>query len=359
MSPRIRSIVLVAWCAVVLALPAADASTSRAISFGGVHLRLPASWPVYDLDTDPARCVRFDVHAVYLGHGGESQDCPARALGKTDAVQVEPLDDRSLSHAMLEPARLNGIGVYHDPSAGVSGSFVTAVSRALVTVTHGTDAATANDILASIRGSTPSIPVLPAQPVSTSSSEQPSRAPLVAYRYPTMRGFDACTAPSARAMRAWLASPYRSVGVYLGGANRACGDGNLSASWMTGIERLGWSVVPIYVGLQSPCVGQHGLAKIDAHSASSQGARAASDAVARARHFGIASGNPIYFDMEAYRRTATCSRAVLMFLSSWTKTFHSYGYLSGVYGSADSTIRDLSGAYGGSAYARPDDVWIA
>src|SRR5438128_1984281 len=33
-------------------------------------------------------------------------------------------------------------------------------------------------------------------------------------------------------MSAWLASPYRAVGIYLGGSNRACPDGNLSASWI-------------------------------------------------------------------------------------------------------------------------------
>src|SRR5581483_373627 len=47
-------------------------------------------------------------------------------------------------------------------------------------------------------------------------------------------GFDTCTAPSLSALGAWLASPYRAVGIYVGGVNRACGDGNLSASWVTG-----------------------------------------------------------------------------------------------------------------------------
>ena len=42
-------------------------------------------------------------------------------------------------------------------------------------------------------------------------------------------GFEACTAPSLAALKAWSASPYRAVGIYLGGTNRACADGNLSA----------------------------------------------------------------------------------------------------------------------------------
>ena len=75
-------------------------------------------------------------------------------------------------------------------------------------------------------------------------------------------GFEACTAPSLAALKAWNASPYRAVGIYLGGTNRACADGNLSASWVSSTLSLGWSLLPLYVGLQAPCVGQSGLKKI-------------------------------------------------------------------------------------------------
>ena len=34
--------------------------------------------------------------------------------------------------------------------------------------------------------------------------------------------FDACTAPSLAAMRAWRRSPYHAIGVYVGGQNRTC-----------------------------------------------------------------------------------------------------------------------------------------
>src|SRR6516164_124804 len=72
-------------------------------------------------------------------------------------------------------------------------------------------------------------------------------------------GFDTCAAPSTATMAAWLASPYRSVGIYIGGANRACGDGNLSAGWVGSVEGQGWRLVPEYVGLQAPCAFQGGL----------------------------------------------------------------------------------------------------
>src|ERR1044071_99276 len=43
-------------------------------------------------------------------------------------------------------------------------------------------------------------------------------------------GFDACTAPSRRSMLAWAGSPYRAIGVYIGGLNRGCSQPNLTAS---------------------------------------------------------------------------------------------------------------------------------
>ena len=42
-------------------------------------------------------------------------------------------------------------------------------------------------------------------------------------------GFDACSTPCPTTMAAWAASPYRAIGVYIGGANRACSQPNLTA----------------------------------------------------------------------------------------------------------------------------------
>jgi hypothetical protein len=36
--------------------------------------------------------VRFDVHAVYLGHPGADMNCPAGLVGRVDAVLVEPTE---------------------------------------------------------------------------------------------------------------------------------------------------------------------------------------------------------------------------------------------------------------------------
>src|SRR5215471_17711573 len=62
--------------------------------------------------------------------------------------------------------------------------------------------------------------------------------------------FDACNAPGNDALTAWLASPYRALGIYIGGVNRACSNARLSADWAAAAVSTGWSLIPLYVGLQ-------------------------------------------------------------------------------------------------------------
>ncbi len=172
-------------------------------------------------------------------------------------------------------------------------------------------------------------------------------------------GFDTCSAPTTATMQSWLASPYRAVGIYIGGANRACPDGNLSATWVSGVVASGWNLLPLYVGLQAPCVAQAGLALINPSTATADGSAAADDAVARASVFGLAAGSPIYFDMEGYKTDSpACTKAVQSFLAGWVARLRGRGYLAGVYGSAASTIRDLIPSAGNPATG-PDAVWIA
>ena len=155
-------------------------------------------------------------------------------------------------------------------------------------------------------------------------------------------GFDTCTAPSLAALGAWLGSPYRAVGIYVGGVNRGCADGNLSASWVASATAGGWSLIPLYVGLQAPCVSGQRLARIDPASAPAQGTAAANDAVARAQLFGIGPGSPLYFDMEGYATNDPgCTAVVQQFASAWVARLHALGYVAGIYGSAASTIRDM------------------
>jgi Domain of unknown function (DUF1906) len=171
-------------------------------------------------------------------------------------------------------------------------------------------------------------------------------------------GFDACAAPSARTMSAWDDSPYRAIGVYIGGANRACSQPNLTSTWVGERVEGGWHLIPTYVGLQAPSSACSSCAKLSSGRAAEQGAEAADDAVADAQAIGMGPGSPIYFDMEAYSRSSSNTAAVLTFLSAWTTQLHALGYVSGVYSSGASGILDLGRAIGGS-YLLPDNVWSA
>jgi hypothetical protein len=183
-------------------------------------------------------------------------------------------------------------------------------------------------------------------------------APVSAPEAFTGLGFDACAAPSSRAMTAWAASPYRGIGVYIGGANRACSQPNLTSTWVGEQVAAGWHLIPTYVGLQAPTSACGSCAKLNSSRATTQGAEAARDAVEEAAAIGMGPGSPIYFDMEAYTRTSSASAATLTFLSSWTTELHALGYVSGAYSSSASGIADLGRAIGGS-YTLPDHVWTA
>jgi hypothetical protein len=171
-------------------------------------------------------------------------------------------------------------------------------------------------------------------------------------------GFDACTAPSRRSMRAWDSSPYRAVGVYIGGLNRGCSQPNLTSSWVSEQVAAGWSLIPTYVGLQAPTSSCTSCATLSAGAAASQGASAAVDAVEDAAAAGIGPGSPIYYDMESYSRTSSATNATLTFLEAWTAKLHALDYVSGVYSSGASGIADLVDRLGGD-YLQPDHLWIA
>src|SRR5215213_1930398 len=68
-------------------------------------------------------------------------------------------------------------------------------------------------------------------------------------------GFDQCTAPSQRAMDAWLfGSPYWAVGIYISGASRGClSQPNLTPAWVGTQLAKGWRLLPITLGPQASC----------------------------------------------------------------------------------------------------------
>jgi hypothetical protein len=126
-------------------------SGNQAVRYRGLTFSVPADWPVYDLASDPTRCVRFDVHAVYLGTPGADQNCPAHLVGKTESVLVEPIDAQSADRAAraTEARSINGLDVSVDPSAETGHDVVAAFTRAgvLATLAYAGDASTAQAIL--------------------------------------------------------------------------------------------------------------------------------------------------------------------------------------------------------------------
>ena len=284
----------------------------KEVSYAGSTVEVPVSWPVRDLTADPHTCIRYDQHAVYLGDPGPDQDCAAGAVGRTDTVRI--------------------------------------ASDGKVTRTRGYRAS-ADD-----------------------AGEEPQAAPRTRSRIPTRTikaaatysglGFDTCAAPPTDAIKAWAgASPYHAVGIYIGGLDRACPDGNLTPSWVQTVSKQGWKFFPIYVGLQAPCWKDPGgghPALIARSRRWTQGQEAANDAVSRAVHFGIAPGSPIYFDMEYYpRNDPGCTQDVQAFLSAWTDQLHARGFVSGIYSSSQGAIADMAKVYDSGAAYRADVAWYA
>ena len=194
-----------------------------------------------------------------------------------------------------------------------------------------------------------------AQPATTASYASGASASLY-----TGQAFDTCAAPPPTTMTAWAASPYRAIGVYIGGINRSCAQPELTAAWVTAVSGMGWRLLPVYKGLQAPCGGKPTDQKIDPAQATAEGTAAASDAVTQAKTLGLLGGSAIYNDMEYYQPgIESCRIAVLQYLSGWTAQLHKLGYVAGVYAQLASGAADLAGVYMSGSYARPDALWIA
>jgi len=173
--------------------------------------------------------------------------------------------------------------------------------------------------------------------------------------------FDTCDTPALDTMRAWLASPYRTVGIYIGGIARGCkAQPNLTPNWIVSTASMGWSHVPIYVGLQAPCTVYSKKISLSESTAAKQGGEAALDAIVQMKKLGIGSNVPIYYDMEHYSiSNGPCAVSVRSFTNAWTRTLHAKGYLSGIYGSASSMTHHIQAWTNAGGYNAPDNVWFA
>ncbi|PHQ50880.1 hypothetical protein BLA24_17415 [Streptomyces cinnamoneus] len=176
------------------------------------------------------------------------------------------------------------------------------------------------------------------------------------------KGFDTCQAPPLTTLSAWGHSGYGAVGVYYGGRGRACPNQKyLSHRWLTGARDLGWRVLPIFVGSQSPCVlaeSKRGYPIGDYPE--DQGTDEGREAVRAASALGITSGSPLYLDMEAYDYgDEDCGGTTLAYIRSWSAAVDRRGYVPGFYSSAESGVRHMELSRRAGVSDLPDILWFA
>ncbi|MEQ6901652.1 glycoside hydrolase domain-containing protein [Nocardioides sp. YIM 152588] len=189
-------------------------------------------------------------------------------------------------------------------------------------------------------------------------------------------GFDQCLAPTQSAMDTWLrSSPFLSVGIYISGNSRACrNQPNLTPTWIRTQLRKGWRLLPITLGPQASCATRFPRYSDDPtinpkpgkrdlyRKARAMGRDEAVTAVAEAKRLGIVPGSTLWYDLEGYDSTNRhCRESALAFLSGWTYRLHELDYVSGVYSSAGSGIKDLDDARVSrpKAFELPDMIWVA
>jgi Rv2525c-like, glycoside hydrolase-like domain len=153
-------------------------------------------------------------------------------------------------------------------------------------------------------------------------------------------GFDACSAPSPAQMQAfWTNTPFWNIGIYIGGALRACSQPNLTSSWLQneGPSGVGWHFLPIWVGPQAPCSGFSETFSSDPSTAYQQGRNEALSAYYTAVNLGMdVQDAPIIYDLEAFDSSnAGCVAAAQQFIQGWVDQLHvPVSQLAGVYGSS-------------------------
>jgi hypothetical protein len=146
----------------------------QTVTFGGYTVSIPASWPVYDLTKNPRQCVRYDVHAVYLGTPGPDPDCPPNLVGRVDTVSIQ---------APAASAGTKTAGNTKGPRRGGQQALNPG------TIVQDPD----RHELALV---------------------MPDKAPQTPGRI--LAGFDTCAAPSLPTMKAWRAR-YAAAAIYIGG----------------------------------------------------------------------------------------------------------------------------------------------
>ena len=179
--------------------------------------------------------------------------------------------------------------------------------------------------------------------------------PLVTVTSKNVMAFDECSYRPLTTMQSWFTTtPYRAVGVYLGGVHN-CGE-LPDASWISTVSGYGWKLLPLWVGRQVGGPPNNFTTNLIGGTGDpeSEGKSEADQAWNRAcSQLGLSCPTIIYYDLEgAYLPTygATAS----LFIKGWVEELHADGQLAGVY-SNNPDFQDLtSTALGGVV---PDAIW--
>jgi len=167
----------------------------KTVVYHGYQFQVPQSWPVYRLDQNPTTCVRYDVHAVYLGTPGVNMNCPAGLVGRTQTVSVIPSSTvaagsgAEITDLRQQPDGVGGTELRSLPA--VHGAVTVNATQhelrvalgaaslgATLLATYGSDPAVVDQVLGTLRAAPARAPqtaqTAPSQPLSRPSAERAS-----------------------------------------------------------------------------------------------------------------------------------------------------------------------------------------
>ncbi|MGN6473274.1 MAG: hypothetical protein ACTHK4_06460, partial [Mycobacteriales bacterium] len=180
--------------------PGGGAAATRTVTAGPATFAVPSSWAV----DDPAHCIRLDKHAIYVGHQDPTATCPASAVGRTEALHVEPLD-AAVSPAADVPT-MTAAALAAAPARArdaVSGQYEAVVSdlKILVTGSYADNPGVIEQVLSSIHPAAhpKAWPTVSASAVSGQYAAARSSAAANAARAPRTSGVVAGAARNANA----------------------------------------------------------------------------------------------------------------------------------------------------------------
>jgi hypothetical protein len=204
------------------------ATAMKTVAYAGYEFQVPANWPVYRLDEHPKTCVRYDVHAVYLGTPGTDMRCTAGLVGRTQTVSLVPgkgatagsgavrqgrsaAPDEPSGTELQRLAAVHGKITQNAVSHELKVALGTGTPGATVLGTYGTDLAVVQQVLNTLRlAPAGTVPTAQSAPLSAqpggATTVTTRRAELSAQRAPLASPASAAAAPASPA-RAVAAAP--------------------------------------------------------------------------------------------------------------------------------------------------------